>query len=90
MGINTSDKTKMAYYVIYCLLKSNDQINDKETLREFLKYGMEQCDAVVDNPEKVNETKSWYKKAIELTNLHSFEELKNAINKRADEYGFSK
>lgn len=89
---DTSDRTKMAFYVIYNILQNDEdnQIQSNEDLREFLNYAIEECEAIVNQKSKIQETKSWYKKAIEFTNLCSFEELKEVINKKADTYGFTK
>lgn len=88
----TSDKTKMAYYVIYNILQNDEdnQIKSIEDLREFLNYAIEECATIVEDKNKVEETKGWYKKAIELTNEYSFEQLKEAINQKADSYDFTK
>lgn len=88
---NTSDRTKMAYYVIYSLLQNEDtEIEDILELQELLQYGIEQCDNLNESQEKIKETKSWYKKALELTTVYTFEELKESINNNADKYSFTK
>ncbi|MBE5746272.1 MAG: hypothetical protein E7359_03190 [Clostridiales bacterium] len=87
----TSDRTKMAYYVIYSILRSDveGQIKTIDDLRDFLNLGLEQCDAIVENQSKIEQTKSWYKKAISLTYSHSKTELEKILKKKAIEYGFT-
>ena len=89
---DTTDRTKMAFYVIYNILQNDteDQIENMDDLREFLNYGIEQCDYVVEDKSKIKETKEWYRKAIDLTQTLSFDELKLVINNNANKYGFTK